>query len=104
AIALARTLIAVGNRFGKRTIGFLTDMDQPLGHAIGNWIEAAECIECMKGVDVPDLMELTYVLGGAMVMVGGKAATIAEGMELCRKNISSGAALNKFRELVGRQG
>src|SRR5689334_8617541 len=72
AIALARTLIAVGTSFGKRTIGFLTDMNQPLGNAVGNWLEVAECAACLRGAEVPDLMEVTLVLGGAMVMLGGK--------------------------------
>ena len=104
AVELASMLIAVGNRFGKKTIGFITDMNQPLGNAIGNWIEVVECIDCMKGKNVADLMEVTYVLGGAMVMLGGKAATIREGIAQCRKAISSGRALAKFRELVRHQG
>jgi pyrimidine-nucleoside phosphorylase len=104
AIALAKTLIAVGNKFGKKTIGFLTDMSQPLGYAIGNWLEVVECIDCMRGKNVPHLMEVTYMLGGAMVMLGGKAHTIEEGMKLCRHAIESGAAWNKFLELVVRQG
>jgi len=104
AIRLAQTLIAVGKRFGKTTIGFLTDMNQPLGFAIGNWLEVVECIGCMKKNDVPDLMELTYVLGGAMVMLGGKVPTIEEGIELCREAIISGRTMKKFKEMVARQG
>jgi pyrimidine-nucleoside phosphorylase len=103
AIELAKTLIAIGESFGKRTIGFLTDMNQPLGYAVGNWVEVVECVECMQGRDIPDLMEVTYVLGGAMVMLGGKSTTIEEGIDLCKKAIASGKALEKFRELVKRQ-
>ena len=104
AIELARTLVAIGERFGKKTIGFLTDMSQPLGYAVGNWSEVVECLECMSGRDVPDLMELTYALGGAMLMVGRKAGTIQEGGDLCRKAVKTGRALEKFMELVRRQG
>ena len=104
AIRLAQTLIAVGNKFGKTTIGFLTEMSQPLGYAIGNWLEVVECIDCMKGADVPDLMEVTYVLGGAMVMLGGKAPNLEKGMAICRDAIASGSAFKKFKELVSRQG
>jgi pyrimidine-nucleoside phosphorylase len=104
AVRLTETLIAVGKKFGKKTVGFLTDMNQPLGRAVGNWLEVAECIDCMRGGNVPDLMELTYVLGGAMVMLGGKAATLKEGIGLCRRAIASGDALATFRKMVGRQG
>ncbi|MGA2624892.1 MAG: thymidine phosphorylase [Bacteroidota bacterium] len=104
AMELAKILIAVSEKFGKKTVGFLTDMSQPLGYAIGNWNEVVECIDCMKGKDVPDLMELTYVLGGTMVNLGGKAKSVEEGMGLCREAIHSGQAFRKFVEMVGRQG
>lgn len=104
AIELAKTLIAIGNKFGKKTIGFLTDMSQPIGNAVGNWVEVAECIECMKGKNVADLMEVTYLLSGAMVMLGGKADTIDEGINKCKETISSGSAYNKFLQMVERQG
>ncbi len=104
AIELAKTLIAVGEKFGKKTIGFLTDMNQPLGFAIGNWLEIVECVECLQGKEVTDLMELTYVLGGAMVMLGGKSKTIQDGANLCREAIRSGKAFEKFLVMVKRQG
>lgn len=104
AIELAKTLIAVGNKFGKRTIGFLTEMSQPLGFAVGNWLEVEECIASMRGEDIPDLMEVTYVLGGAMLMLGGKAKSVNEGIGRCREAIASGQALEKFRQLVRQQG
>jgi pyrimidine-nucleoside phosphorylase len=104
AIELAKTLIAIGNIFGKKTIGFLTDMSQPLGYAVGNWLEVVECVECMRGKDVPDLMEVTYLLSGAMVMLGGKAKSIEEGVAKCKETIKSGAAYKKFLQMVERQG
>ncbi len=104
AIRLTETLIAVGRKFGKKTIGFLTDMNQPLGFAIGNWLEVVECIDCLKGKHVADLMEVTYVLGGAMVMLGGKAKTLEEGIQQCRNTIASSKAWETFQSLVARQG
>jgi pyrimidine-nucleoside phosphorylase len=104
AVELAKTLIAIGNKFGKKTIGLLTCMNQPLGYAVGNWLEVVECIECMQGKKVDDLMAVTYALGGAMLMLGGKANSIKEGATLCRDTIQSGKALRKFIELVRRQG
>lgn len=104
SVELARTLIAIGERFGKRTVGFITDMNQPLGYAVGNWLEVVESIDCLKGADISDVMELSYVLGGTMVMLGKKAASIEEGMALCRQTIRSGKAYEKFLELIRRQG
>lgn len=104
AIELAKTLIAIGNGFGKKTIGFLTDMSQPLGFAVGNWLEIKECVECLRGKDVPDLMKVTFLLGGAMLMLGQKANTIEDGIKICKKAIDSGSAYKKFLEMVERQG
>jgi len=104
SVALAKALVAVGTGCGKETVGFITDMEQPLGMMIGNWLEVLESVECLKGKNVPDLMEITYVLGGAMVHLGGRAATIAEGIAECRSAIWSGRAYEKFIQVVERQG
>jgi pyrimidine-nucleoside phosphorylase len=104
SLALASALVAIGNSCGKTTVAFITDMGQPLGMMIGNWLEVVESVECLKGKNVPDLMELTYVLGGAMVYLGGKAGTIAEGITQCRSAIWSGRAYEKFIQVVERQG
>ncbi len=104
AIDLAKTLIAVGKKFGIKTIGILTDMNQPLGCAVGNWLEVVESIDCLKGKNIPDLMEVTYALGGAMVMLGGKTKSLKDGISLCRSVIQSGKAWDKFIQLVKMQG
>jgi len=104
AIELAHTLIEIGKRFGKKTIGFLTDMNQPLGCAVGNWLEVTECIDCLHGKDDSDLMEVTYVLGGTMLMLGKKVKTIEDGITRCKEAIRSGKAYEKFLQLVKRQG
>lgn len=104
AVALAQTLVQIGERAGKSTVGFVTDMSQPLGYAVGNWLEVRESIECLRGKTIPDLMEVTYVLGGAMVFLGGRASSIEEGMKLCHAAIWSGRAYEKFLHVVTCQG
>jgi pyrimidine-nucleoside phosphorylase len=104
AAELAQTLVNTGTKFGKETIGFITDMSQPLGFAIGNWNEVMESVDCLRGKNIPDIMELTYVLGGAMVMLGKKASTLKEGIDRCKDVVKSGAAYERFTQLVKRQG
>ncbi len=104
SVALAEALVSIGNSMGKQTVGFITDMNQPLGFMIGNWLEVVESVKCLKGKDVADLMKVTYVLGGAMLWLGKKAGSIEEGIGLCRQAIISGRAYDKFRELAQRQG
>ena len=65
------------------------------GYAIGNWLEAEEAIDCLRGKQIPDLLEVTTVLAGTMVWLGGKAASIEEGMRLALSAIWSGAAPGK---------
>jgi pyrimidine-nucleoside phosphorylase len=101
---LAKALVGIGNSFGKETIAFITRMDEPLGYAIGNWLEVVESADCLRGRDIPDIMELTYVLGGAMVMLGKKAADLREGIERCKEVVATGKAYDTFRALVKRQG
>ena len=108
SLELAKTLFSIGNKFGKETIGFITDMNQPLGTNIGNWLEVAEAVECLRGNignddASADLMEVTYVLSGAMVFLGKKAKSIEEGMKMCRKAIEDGSAYRKFLDLVHAQ-
>jgi pyrimidine-nucleoside phosphorylase len=109
SLELAKTLVGIGNGFGKETIGFITNMNQPLGVAIGNWLEVVESIECLRGAvgnndASSDLMEVTYVLSGAMVYLGKKARSIEEGIDKCRKTIENGSAYKKLIDLVRAQG
>ncbi|MDH3251491.1 MAG: thymidine phosphorylase [Ignavibacteria bacterium] len=104
AVELAETLVSTGSRLGKRTMGFITDMNQPLGATVGNWLEVVEVVECLRGKNVPDLMEVCYVLGGAMLHIGGVVGSIADGMKQCQSAVWSGRAYEKFLEVVRRQG
>ena len=106
---LASVLVNIGNQFGKETFGFITDMNQPLGVGVGNWIEVVESVECLRGVrgindSSSDLMEVTLVLTAAMLMLGKKASSMEEGIQRSRKAITDGSAYRKFLDLVEAQG
>lgn len=101
---LAQTLVDIGERFGKRTIAYLTYMGQPLGNYVGNWLEMYESMEALHGRGPADVMEVTYRLTGTMVYLGGQADTIEEGIERSKKVVESGEAFEKWLELVEEQG
>lgn len=104
ALHLAETLVAIGEDFEKETIAYLTDMSQPLGYKIGNWLEVEESIDALNGDGPSDVMEITHTLAGTMIFLGGKAETIEEGIERSREEIQSGRAMDKWMELVKAQG
>jgi pyrimidine-nucleoside phosphorylase len=109
SLELAQTLVRIGNGFGKETVAFITSMEQPLGITIGNWLEVVESVECLRGRlghndASSDLMEVTHVLAGAMLMLGKKAKTIAEGVKMSRTSVTDGSAYRKLLELVAAQG
>lgn len=104
ALELAQTLVGIGESFGKRTVAYLTDMNQPLGRAVGNWLEVLECMECLKGGGPDDLLVLTHLLAGTMIHLGGRAGDVAEGIEMSRACVASGRALEKWLDMVREQG
>jgi pyrimidine-nucleoside phosphorylase len=104
AVELAKTLVTIGSKFGKHTLSLITDMSQPLGYAVGNWVEVVEAIECLHGRGPLDVLQLTCTLAGAMLMLGGKSITVEEGINESKKALASGKAYTKFLELVSRQG
>lgn len=101
---LAEKLVAIGEQFDKRTVAYLTNMDQPLGRYIGNWLEVKESIEGLSGKGPDDIMELTHLLSGTMLHLGEKAKTVEEGIEMSKKSVESGQALKRFKELAEAQG
>ncbi len=100
---LAKSLIEIGEAGGKRTVAFITNMDEPLGNKVGNWLEIEECIDALRGNGPEDLMEVTHHLCGAMIWLGGKAAGLDEGMAISREMICGGRAMEKFLQIVKRQ-
>lgn len=104
ATELAHTLVRIGEQFGKRTIAYLTNMEQPLGFAVGNWLEVKESIDCLKGEGPNDIMEITHVLAGTMIHLGEKADSVEEGIEVSKKSIEDGSAFQKWIDIVEEQG
>ncbi|HRY53038.1 MAG TPA: thymidine phosphorylase [Spirochaetia bacterium] len=104
ARALADSLVRTGKAMGKRIVGVITDMTEPLGLKSGNFLEVEESLDCLEGRGPADLMELTYRLGAWMLVAGGVAEGVAEGEAACRAAIGSGAALRLFMANVRRQG
>lgn len=104
AIKLATKLVSIGESFGKRTIGYITNMDQPLGNTVGNWLEVRESIEALMGDGPDDMMEVTLMLSGTMIYLGGKATTLEEGIEMSKASIRDGSAFQKFIDIVDEQG
>lgn len=104
ALQLARTMVEIGNRAGRRFQAILSNMDQPLGWAIGNSLEVAEAIQTLKGQGPSDLTELCIVLGGMMVRMAGLATTKEAGEKLIREMIQSGKGLAKLADLIRAQG
>jgi pyrimidine-nucleoside phosphorylase len=102
--ALARAMCAIGRGLGKRMVALITLMEQPLGLAVGNAVEVAECVESLQGKGPADLVDLSIELAAEMVLMGEKARTIDEGRSLCRETIANGSALERFRRVVAAQG
>jgi pyrimidine-nucleoside phosphorylase len=104
AHALARSLVAIGTRAGVRTEAFITAMDAPLGRAIGNALEIAECIEILRGRGPEGLTSLVVRLASRMVELAGQASTAADAEARVRRALADGSALDRFRRMVARQG
>ncbi len=104
---LARLMVSTGNAAGTRTVALLTDMNQPLGRFAGNWIEIAESVELMQGKRhrlSEDLRELSLVLAGWMIYLGGRADSAEGGRRQAEEILMSGKALQRFRSVVEAQG
>ncbi|MCR2048983.1 pyrimidine-nucleoside phosphorylase [Acetatifactor muris] len=104
ARALAQEMVKIGKNARRRTIAVISDMDQPLGYAVGNALEVKEAIETLQGKGPADFVELCLTLGSRMLMAGGKADTVQEAKERLRKVIADGSALKKLAEFVEAQG
>lgn len=100
---LAREMVAVGKLAGKNTVAVVTDMNQPLGHAVGNGLEVKEAIATLKGEHGGDLLELCLVLGGCILTASGLCASMDEAREKLLGTIRDGSALKKLQEFIQAQ-
>jgi pyrimidine-nucleoside phosphorylase len=101
---LAESLVAIGNASGVRTEAIITRMDTPLGRAVGNALEVIECLEVLKGRGPADLIDVSVELTSRMLVLGGVAADPASAARQVRGAIASGAGLERFRQIIERQG
>ncbi|KAF0091371.1 MAG: pyrimidine-nucleoside phosphorylase [Fusobacteria bacterium] len=103
-IALARTLVDLVKDFGGKSVAVVSNMNNPLGHYVGNSLEIMEVVECLKGNLPKDIEELVYELSGQLLIIGGKANNIIDAKKMVIDKINSGEALIKFKELIEHQG
>ena len=104
ALALAEEMVKLGKNAGRNTIAVVSDMDQPLGLAVGNALEVEEAIAALKGQGPDDFTELCMTLGALMLIAGGKAKEEAEARKMLQTVIEDGSALKKMAEFVKAQG
>jgi pyrimidine-nucleoside phosphorylase len=104
ARTLARTMIGIGAEMGRKVTALLTDMDQPLGRAVGNALEVVEAVEMLRGRAPEDYTEVTLALTAEMLVLGRKAASIPEARQQLARVIQDGSAVLKFKEIIRSQG
>jgi pyrimidine-nucleoside phosphorylase len=102
AIALAQAMVSIGEHMGRRTLALITDMDRPLGRAIGNALEVKEAIATLQGNGPGDLTEVCLHLAANMLYLAGKGSLV-ECMALAQAAVESGRALAKLRDMVQAQ-
>jgi pyrimidine-nucleoside phosphorylase len=104
AVHLAELMVETGHRMGKNVIALITSMDEPLGYAVGNALEVAECIDILRGHGPDDLRELSLELAGWMFYSGDEATDVAQGRAKAQREIASGHALELFSRMIRLQG
>jgi pyrimidine-nucleoside phosphorylase len=101
---LARSLVDTGAAMGKRIIALLTDMNEPLGCMVGNFLELEESLDCLEGKGPADLMEVTLELAARMAVLGNKAADSREGRRICEEALAGGRPRELFLANIESQG
>ena len=104
AITLADLMVDIGYDAGRRTVACITDMNQPLGKAVGNALEVQEAIDTLKGRGPEDITELSKKLAGIMVYLGGRAVSPEQGYEMASQALEGGMGLTQIRRFIEAQG
>lgn len=104
SVALAKAMVSIGKLAGKKMAAIISDMDQPLGNAVGNILEVKEAIDTLQGHGPKDLEELVLTLGSYMVVAAEKADTIEEARRMLEETLRDGTAFEVFRKFVVAQG
>ena len=102
--ALAQSMVEIASHAGRRAAAFITDMDRPLGYAVGNALEVMESCETLKGRGPEDLTQLCTELAAGILVMAGKASDLEEGRALARGQLLNGQAFAKLCEMVAAQG
>ena len=102
--ALARTMIGIGTQMKRKVTALITDMDQPLGRAVGNALEVIEAVDMLRGKAPADYTEVTLALTAEMLVLGGKAPNEAQARQVLQRAMDDGSALKKLKEIVQAQG
>lgn len=104
SIRLAKAMVEIGTQVGRQTVAVISDMDQPLGYAIGNALEIREAVDTLRGEGPADLEEVCIILASHMLLLGGKASTEEEATAMLFEHLRSGEALEKLKKMVAAQG
>lgn len=104
ARALAEEMVKIGKNAGRRTIAVISDMDQPLGLAVGNALEVREAIDTLNGRGPEDFTKLCMTLGSQMLLAGGRAGSVEEAEGLLKEAVKDGSALSRLADFVEAQG
>jgi pyrimidine-nucleoside phosphorylase len=104
ALKLGKIMVDIGLELGKETVAVVSNMDEPLGFAIGNSLEVKEAIEVLKNRGPEDLRNLCLVLGAHMLKLGRAVKSYEEGKNRLEKILQEGTAFNKFKEMIAAQG
>ena len=104
SFALAKEMVTIGKNAGRNMSAVISNMDQPLGKAVGNAIEVREAIDTLNGKGPEDFTELCFTLGSRMLMLGGKAGSEKEARERLHEAVDNGRALDKLAQFVKAQG
>lgn len=103
AIALAKLMVKIGEGMNRKTMAVITEMEQPLGNAIGNAIEVIEAVDVLKNSGPNDLRDLCLTLGSNLIQMAGKATSFKEGYEILEKQLENGEALEYFKKFIKGQ-
>lgn len=101
---LAQMMVSIGNLAGRKVVALISDMNQPLGNAVGNSLEVCEAIDTLNGKGPADFREHCLVLGANMLVLGGVSDRLESARVMAERSIRNGSALKKFKELVTAQG
>ncbi|HOT90197.1 MAG TPA: thymidine phosphorylase [Anaerolineae bacterium] len=101
---LAEGMVRIGRTVGRQVVALISDMNQPLGYAVGNILEVREAIDTLHGGGPTDFRDHCLEIAGEMLCLGGKAGSAAEGVQLAKETIAGGRAWEKFRQLIIAQG